>query len=101
MASISYTENEKAIQGENVREAASGSVNAIVGNAQYNFSSNLKRAYYINTSFPLINSGEGTYLSMSAGVEFYLSYLSSKFGLYDQGTQVVLTSTLRYFWGGE
>lgn len=101
MASISYTENEKTIQGENVREAASGSVSAIVGNAQYKFSSNLKRAYYINASFPLINSGEGTYLAGGVGVEFYLSDLSSKFGHYDSGTQVILTPTLRYFWGGE
>lgn len=101
MTMTNITENQKTIQGENVAEAVSASVSTISGHVQYKFSSSLKRSYYANVTFPLLPGTTGSYISAGGGVEFYLSDLSSKFGFYDEGTQIVFTPKLRYFWGAE
>jgi hypothetical protein len=98
MAAINYTEGEKVIEGENVREPAAGSANIIAMNLHYRKALTFTKSWYLTSTFPLLPSSTGTYLSFGGGVEFYFNDVGTKVGLTNSGTTIMLTPKFRYFW---
>lgn len=101
LAMISFTEGEKSIQGENVQEAASGTVTAMSLNVQYKMAEDFKKSYYISATFPLLPSAEGTYIAFGGGMEYYFNDVGAKVGLFNSGTTINFTPNFRYFIGAE
>jgi hypothetical protein len=101
MTMVSYAEDAKVIQGDNVQEAASGSVSGISASIQYKMASSFKKSYYLTTVFPLLPSATGTYLSFGGGMEYYFNDIGSKTGLTNSGTTIQFTPKFRYFAGFE
>lgn len=96
MANIGFTENQTSLQGENVQEAASGSVASISGQLHYRFKTEDRKAWYTQFTFPLMAS-EGTYLSGGGGIEYYWGKAPAKVILKDATTSFILSPVTRYF----
>jgi len=101
MAMVNYTEDAKTIQGDNVAEAASGTVTSIAATLQYKYAKDFKKSFYFASTFPLISSPTGTYISFSTGIEYYFNDIGAKTGLFNSGTSIQFTPKFRYFAGGE
>ena len=98
---VNYAENEKSIEGENVSEAASGSISTINASISYKIPSGLRRAFSVTGSVPLLPSSEGSYLSLQGGYEFYFTDLGSELELYNSGTSLKVSPRLRYYAAAE
>lgn len=102
MVNASYTESASALQGENVQEAASGSIASISGNINWKFKPGLDKSYYTSVTFPLLPNTLGTYLGAHTGVEFYFGDKSgSRMKLHNSGTTIKLKPGNVFFWGFE
>lgn len=100
MNMVSFAENPKTIQGDNVGDPVGGSVAAIAASLQYNFMHDYKKNFYLTTSFPLL-PGPQLYLGVGFGMEYYLNDIGAKTQLFTSGTSLSITPTFRYFVGGE
>jgi hypothetical protein len=73
MASVSYTEQEGSITGENVKEPASGSLSIITSNLYWKFLPKNNWSNFVEVYFPLIPGGGSTFLGASFGTEYFFS----------------------------
>lgn len=96
MANISFTESQSTLQGENVQEAASGSVASISGQMHYRFKTIDRKAWYTQFTFPLM-AGQGSYMSGGGGLEYYWGKAPAKVILKDATTSFTLSPVTRYF----
>jgi hypothetical protein len=96
MANVGYTESQSTLQGENVQEAAAGSVASISGMLHYRFRTDDRRAWYTQFTFPLMAS-QGSYLSGGGGMEYYWGKSPAKIVLKDATTSFTLSPVTRYF----
>jgi hypothetical protein len=101
MANISYTETQSGLAGENIKQPASGSTSNMSLLAFYKFLPGLKRSAYLYSTLPAMSSGQSTYFSVGAGMEFYFNEIGSRMSMSNSGTTIRVTPRLRYFWGFE
>jgi hypothetical protein len=101
MANISYTETQSGLAGENIKQPASGSTSNMSLLAFYKFLPGLKRSAYLYSTLPGMSSGQSTYFSVGAGMEFYFNEIGSRMSMSNSGTTIRVTPRLRYFWGFE
>lgn len=102
MVNASFQESESTLTGENVTEAASGSVSSISGMVNYKFAPGIERSYYLQGTFPLLPGATGSYFGAHFGSEFYFGTSSgSKVSYNNSGTTVKLKPKSLYFWGLE
>jgi hypothetical protein len=73
MASVSYTEQEGTISGENVKEPASGSLSIITSNLYWKIRPKNNWSNFVEVYFPLIPGGGSTFLGASFGTEYFFS----------------------------
>ena len=101
MANISFTEAQSGLAGENIKQPASGSTSNISLQAFYKFLPGLKRSAYLYSTVPAMSSGQSSYFSAGAGLEFYFNEIGSRMQMSNNGTTIKVTPRLRYFWGFE
>ena len=101
MANISFTESQSGLAGENIKQPASGSTSNISLQAFYKFLPGLKRSAYFYSTVPAMSSGQSSYFSAGAGMEFYFNEIGSRMQMSNSGTTIKVTPRLRYFWGFE
>jgi hypothetical protein len=101
MANISFAEQAKTLEGDNVDEPASGSSSIISGNVKFDFMHKIDKNFYASATFPLLPAPDVTYFGAGLGVVFYLNNLSTKLGLQHSGTTVKFLPKFRYYWGVE
>jgi hypothetical protein len=99
MANIGFAESQSTLQGENVREAASGSVASIAGQLHYRFRTDDRMAWFGQFTFPLMAT-QGSYLSGGGGVEYYWGKAPAKITLRDATTSFTLLPVTRFFFSG-
>lgn len=101
MANISFTEAQSGLAGENIKQPASGSTSNMSLQAFYKFLPGLKRSTYLYSTVPAMSSGQSSYFSVGAGMEFYFNEIGSRMQMSNSGTTIKITPRLRYFWGFE
>lgn len=102
LVNTSYAESETGLTGENVQEAASGSVSSISGQIQYKFAPGFDKSYFLTGTFPLLPGATGSYFGGHVGVEFYFGEkIGSKVSLNNSGTTIKVKPRNVFFWGLE
>lgn len=99
MSSISFAENEKTIQGENVSEIVTGSVSAISMSVQYDFNNNMNYHDYISMVFPILPSSTGQFVDIVYGRDFYFNGIASTSSFRTDGTSISFKPNFRYYAG--
>ncbi|MBT6325655.1 MAG: hypothetical protein HOJ35_06775 [Bdellovibrionales bacterium] len=104
MANFNITENASVLTTSGSESNApddptASAISLIALNVVYEFMNYPKKSYLLKTTLPLMSSdGSGAFL-VGAGMNFYISSMSSKFSINDSGNNLIFTPTLRYYWG--
>ncbi len=65
----------------------------------YEFDNYTKKTYFIKVTAPLLAADGSGYFLGALGVNFYMNSLSGLFSFTDDGTNLILTPSMRYYWG--
>jgi hypothetical protein len=102
MVNASYAENEGTLTGQNVSEAASGSISSISGNVLWKFLPGIDKSVYLSGTFPLMVNPQGSYFGAHSGIEFYFgNKMGSRMRMENSGTTIRIKPGNYYFWGLE
>jgi hypothetical protein len=102
MVNASYAEGETGLTGDNISEAASGSVSSINGFITYKFKPELNRSFYTSGTFPILPGATGSYFAASLGGEWYFgNKIGSKLSLTENGSTLEMKPKSYFFWGAE
>lgn len=104
MVNVNVTENASTLvadsNGNEVSEASTAAVSVISLNMTYEFQNYVQKSYFLKATAPLISSdGSGMFLG-GIGANWYFNSLSSLFSFDDQGSNMTISPTSRYYLGG-
>lgn len=95
--SVSYTENQSSITGENVKDPAAGSFSLITGNVYWKVIPKNNFSTFVDMTFPLVAADGSSFFGASIGTEYYFSPDNSVIIERSENFKISLTPTLRYY----
>lgn len=100
MSSLSITESETSIEGENTTEKLSVSISLVTGNAYWKFLPKNDYSLFAEFFFPLVASEGNTLFGTSIGVEYYFSQDNGVIKEDSESFKLRMTPSLRYYLSG-
>jgi hypothetical protein len=97
MASVSFSEVESGLTGENASEPESGSFTAIISNVYWKFIPDNKISYFLEAYYPLVTSGGNSYFGFTGGAEYYFSEDNLVLDEENNGFNISVRPNLRYY----
>lgn len=107
MISHSVTENESTLvqtddsvqADEEATAAAASSVSAISFNLNWEFKTEQKKSYFVEAYVPMMTTGGAGVFLGGVGMNWYLNDLGSKYTYVQNGTELTIIPTFKYYWG--
>lgn len=97
ISSVTFTESETSLEGDNIAEPASGAISVITANLYYKFLHGDKISYYAQGYFPLISSGDNSSFGAGISVEYFFTKENSVVRERDSSMSFSVDPKLRYY----
>ena len=97
MSSITFTESETSLEGDNISEPASGAVSVMILSLYYKFIHGEKYSFFATGYFPIISSGDNSSFGVGFGGEYYFTKENNIVVEKTNSLSLSIDPTIRYY----